>query len=368
MSSVYPIGLDADRSIATAPPAVHRGRGRGVLLGLCVGDALGTTLEFTKPSAVPLPTLVEGPHRSITGRGPFNLLPGQVTDDTHMACCLGASLMHQGEFDVDDIAARYLGWRLYAFDIGQQTTASLSQIVMGVPPEMAGHEVWLESNRQAAGNGSLMRTAPIGVFLADSSQTRRTASLRDSAITHFDPRCQLACASFNAAIAEGVTNEPDPYRMTEMAGRELRGAARVLLGQYREESQAIRAAEKQLLSDLDAAADSDPRLYGPELHLLNHAGYVRVAYRLAFWHLLHTRSFEDALVDVVNRGGDADTNGAITGALLGAVYGAEGIPQAWRSSVLEALPEMAEGAGPLASAYHPRLLLRMVPGDDNVAD
>lgn len=359
MSSVYPIGLRADTPVITAPAAVDPDRGRGVLLGLSVGDAMGTTLEFTTPSATPLPALVRGPHRTIVGRGPFSLIPGQVTDDTQMACCLAASLMTHGRLDIEDVGARYLGWRLYAFHIGNQTSAALSQLALGVPADVAGQEVWLEGRRRQAGNGALMRTAPIGVFFADRPDERRRASLDDAAITHFDPRCQIACASFNTAIAEALTSAPDPYRMTELAGAEIRASARYLLERHREESQAIRAAEKELLSDLDAAADRDPHLYGPEIHLLHHAGFVRVAYRLAFWHLLHTRSFEDAIIDTVNRGGDADTNGAITGALLGAMYGESGIPAEWRHSVLHALLDQGS-AGPLASAYHPYLLLRMV--------
>lgn len=358
--SAYPIGLDADTPVVTAPAVVDTDRARGVLFGLCVGDALGTTLEFTKPSATPLPALVRGPHRTMIGRGPFSVSPGQVTDDTQMACCLAASLMARGHLDLEDVTSRYLGWRLYAFDIGNQTSTALSQLALGVPADVAGQEMWVEGQRRMAGNGSLMRTAPIGVFFADRPEERRRASLEDSAITHFDPRCQLACASFDAAIAEAVTNTPDPYRMTELAGAEIRIAARYLIERHREESQAIRAAEKALLTDLDSAADSDPHLYGPEIHLLHHAGFVRVAYRLAFWHLLHTRSFEDAVIDVVNRGGDADTNGAITGALLGAVYGESGIPPEWRERVLDALSG-EQGAGPLGSAYHPQLLLRMVP-------
>lgn len=362
MSSAYPIGLPADAPVTTAPAVVDPDRARGVLLGLSVGDALGTTLEFTSPSVTPLPALVRGPHRTIIGRGPFSVSPGQVTDDTQMACCLAASLMLHGQLDIEDVAARYLGWRLYAFDIGNQTSAALSQLALGVPADVAGQEIWLEGHRRQAGNGSLMRTAPIGVFFADRADERRRASLEDAAITHFDPRCQLACASFNAAIAEGITGAADPYRMTELAGAEIRSSARYLLERHREESQAIRAAEKDLLQDLDSAAASNPRLYGPEIHLLNHAGFVRVAYRLAFWHLLHTRSFEDALIDTVNRGGDADTNGAITGALLGAVYGESGIPAEWRQLVLGALRD-DRAAGPLSGAYHPLLLLRMVRAD-----
>ncbi|WP_428265720.1 ADP-ribosylglycohydrolase family protein [Haliangium sp.] len=341
-------------------------RGRGVLLGLSTGDALGTTLEFTKPSATPLPELVRGPHRDLIGRGPFTLCPGQVTDDTQMACCLAASLMHHGRFDIEDVAARYLGWRLHSFDIGSQTTAALSQIVLGLPAEVAGQEIWLESQRRVAGNGSLMRTAPIAVFFADAPDQRRIASLEDSSITHFDPRCQLACASFNTAIADALVRTPagpeaDRYTMTAAAGAELRESTRYLLDRYPEEATSIRNAERDLLKDLDSAAEPDPHLYGPEIHLLNHAGFVRVAYRLAFWHLLHTDSFEDAVIDAVNRGGDADTNGAITGALLGAACGEAQIPEVWRTCVLEALLGQHE-AGPLADAYHPRLLLRMVPG------
>lgn len=360
MVTGYPIGLAVEQPVITAPEIVDPDRGRGVLLGLSVGDALGTTLEFTTPSVAPLPALLSGPHREMVGRGPFGLQPGQVTDDTHMACCLAASLVSHGRLDIDDVAARYLGWRLYAFDIGNQITAALSQIVMGLPPDMAGQEVWLDGRRRQAGNGALMRTSPIGLFFADRHEERLLASLRDCAITHFDPRCQLACASFNAAIAEGVTSAPDPYRMTEVAGLEIRRAARYLLEHHREESKAIRAAEKDLLRDLDAAADADPHIYGPEIHLLNHAGFVRVGYRLAFWHLLHTRSFEDALIDVVNRGGDADTNGAIAGALLGAAHGESMIPAAWREDVLTALLGSHE-VGPLADAYHPRTLLRLLP-------
>lgn len=355
----YPIGLDPTQALVTAPDVVDFDRARGALMGLCVGDALGSTLEFTMPSVTPLPRLVRGPHQDMVGLGPFTLEPGQVTDDTQMACCLAASLMSKGELDLDDVAARYLGWRLHAFDIGQQTTAALSQIVMGMAPEIAGQETWLEGRRQQAGNGSLMRTVPIGVFFADQPERRRLASLRDSAITHFDPRCQLACAVYNAAIAEGIVGEPDPRQMLDAARAELEQAVACLAGLYPAEQVSISAAQEDLRADLDAASDPDPRLYGPELHLLNHTGFVRVSFRLAFWHLMHTGSFELALIDVVNRGGDADTNGAITGALLGAVYGESGIPERWRGTMLDALLD-SDTAGPLADAYHPRLLLQMV--------
>lgn len=360
MQPGYPIGIDPSQSLYTAPDVVDSDRGRGALLGLAVGDALGTTLEFSMPSVRPLPKLITGPHRYMIGRGPFNLEPGQVTDDTQMACCLAASLMTRGAIDIDDVAARYLGWRLHSFDIGNLTSTALGQIAIGASPESAGMEVWLEDRRHPAGNGSLMRTAPIGVFFADQPEQRRLASLQDSAITHFDPRCQIACAAFNAAIAEGVAGEADPRAMVDAARAEVGAAAAYLMARYPDEQPCIRAAEGHLISDLDAASAPDPRLYGPDIHLLNHSGFVRVAFRLAFWHLLHVGTFEIAVVDVVNRGGDADSNGAITGALLGALHGESSIPADWRGAVLGALTNK-ESTGPLADAYHPRLLLHLVP-------
>jgi hypothetical protein len=86
-------------------------------------------------------------------------------------------------------------------------------------------------------------------------------------------------------------------------------------------------------------------------------GFVRVAFRVAFWHLAHTDDFEAALVDVVNRGADADTNGAITGALLGARLGVDAIPARWRAAVDGAL---AGQSGPWATTYHPRELFALL--------
>ena len=183
-------------------------RARGALLGLACGDALGTTLELESPALPPpFPALLTGPHRTITGGGPFHLLPGQVTDDTQMAVCLATSLRVKGGYNVADAARRYEAWAGVAFDKGGQTSAALELVAAGVPAEDAGRKVWAQGGRQAAGNGSLMRTAPIGVLLAGSATQRRKAALLDSAVTHFDPRCLLACTSFDAAIAHAVGTE-----------------------------------------------------------------------------------------------------------------------------------------------------------------
>jgi ADP-ribosylglycohydrolase len=334
-------------------------RARGALLGLAVGDALGTTLEFSRPPAPAFPALAQGPHRDISGGGPFRLAPGEVTDDTQMAACLASSLRARGVFDAADVAARYLTWKEVAFDVGGQTADALARIAAGASPHDAGHAVWAGApvRRRPAGNGSLMRTAPIGVVFRASARERRRASLADSALTHFDPRCQLACAALNGAVAAAVLGwAGDARGLAASARHELIGAERLLLADERMPPLALRAARADLERDLERAAAPDPELYGPELHLHDMQGFVRVAFRLAFWEAHHAPSFEEGLVDVVNRGGDADTNGAIAGALLGAFHGEDGIPARWREAVLAA----AGRAGPLGETCHPKNLLALV--------
>jgi ADP-ribosylglycohydrolase len=183
------------------------------------------------------------------------------------------------------------------------------------------------------------------------------ASLRDSAITHFDPRCQLACVALNAAIAAAVRQRPaEPLTLFEQAIAELIRAGPLLARTRTVSSTERREAADALLEDLNLALEPDPRLYGGPVDLLETQGFVRVALRLAFWELYQAESFEAALVDVVNRGGDADTNAAVTGALLGAFWGEQAIPRRWRDPVLAALGGQQ---GPFADTYHPRRLLAL---------
>lgn len=338
-------------------PASHD-RARGALLGLAVGDALGTTLEFTTPQAIPFPTLNVGPHTDITGGGPFDVHPGQVTDDTQLACCLATSLVASGGFDAVDLGQRYVVWREVAFDVGNQTRASLRNVAEGCNPLDAGRYVWLESGKGAAGNGSLMRTAPIGVFFARDAASRRAASIGDSAITHYDPRCALACASFNAAIATALSGIAAPESLVLAAEAELVPAAAMLRAAHAEDVADIDRAVVAIKEDLDAARRADPQVHHTNLHVHKTQGFVRVALRLAFWELLHAPTFEAGVLDVVNRGGDADTNGAITGALLGSFHGAAEIPGQWRDVVLNAL--QSGPPSPFRDEYHPKRLLALV--------
>jgi len=333
-------------------------RAKGAVLGLAVGDALGTTYEFEAIEQRAYPELATGPATDVVGGGPFDVAPGAITDDTQMAVCLGRSLAERGRLDVADVARRYVAWTDEAFDIGNQTRDALLRIATGTPPEEAGLATWRQSGRRAAGNGSLMRTAPIAVALHADENEVIDAALSDSMITHADPRCALACAAFNSAIAAAIRSPIGGVAMLEVARRSMGAVRYAHLWATIEpvELGSIAAAVEDLTRDLDAAAADDPRLYTPELHIHRTAGFVRVAFRLAFWHCVHTPSWRDALVDVASRGGDADTNAAITGALLGARDGASAIPAAWVERVLGATQQ---GSAAWADAHHPRHFLAL---------
>nr|MBA3460004.1 ADP-ribosylglycohydrolase family protein [Deltaproteobacteria bacterium] len=327
------------------------------------------TYEFKRIEQAAYPALATQPATDVVGAGPFGLAPGQITDDTQMAVCLARSLVDRDLLDVEDVGRRYVAWMDEAFDIGNQTRGSLSRLAEG--DRSAGLEVWRRSEYRAAGNGSLMRTAPIGVaYVGRPLPELLDAAMADSAITHADPRCMLACAAFDAAIAAGVSHGTGarPFAAVELAASMLAAAraaltaaadrlSRAWANAPANERELVDEARRALESDLDAAASGDPGVYTEQLHVHSTAGFVRVALRLAFWHLVHTPSWRDAVVDVASRGGDADTNGAIVGALLGARDGASAIPEAW---MLRMLGATQPGSPGWADAHHPRHFLALL--------
>lgn len=376
------------RPVPQGPDPLPGLRGRGALLGLAIGDALGAPLRGRNLIAPLFPKLAEGLRRMPTAgiikpRLPrpldalldeypegipedaeleppvVELRKGQVTDETQMACCLAWSLREVKAYNAPDVLRRYRAWKAHAFDMSETVRDVLEEMESGLPVLTAGRRVWMRSYRRSCTNGSLARTAPIGVFFARDEAARVQASFEDSALTHFDPRCQLACAAFNATLAKAITGgselKPEDLITAAHTGLSVGAAALArLAADYVEE---VSAAKALLLADLAAAQQPNPMLYGPDLHLHRQHGHVRIAFRLAFWELLHAPSFEAGLVDVVNRGADADAHGAITGALLGAFYGEEAIPEEWKRVVLESLSNVR---GPLWTLYHPRHLLPLV--------
>lgn len=276
-------------------------RFRGVLIGLAAGDALGAPLEFGPPR--PAHDLL----REMIGGGTFDWKPGEWTDDTQMALCITKSLRSCNHVDPDDIADRFVAWlESRPPDVGNHTRAVLSIIRKGVPWEEATRQLQAQ-NPGSAGNGSLMRTAPLALFAAAQATEQVVEwSCTVSRITHAHVDCQWACAALNVAIVH------------------------LLRGESRED--AVDASIAACANGSDAVRERLERAREPQ-NRISPSGHVLATLEVAFWSLLHTNAFEEAVVEVVNRGDDADTVGAVTGALAGAYYGLEAIPLRWRQAL-----------------------------------
>ncbi|MFN9476551.1 ADP-ribosylglycohydrolase family protein [Acidovorax sp.] len=306
---------------ALSPHAVEilESRYRGCLVGLACGDAVGTTVEFSpRGSFAPLTDMVGG--------GPFRLARGQWTDDTSMAICLAQSLLHRGGFDAEDQMRRYANWWRWGypsptgtcFDIGVTVRGALSRFLADGEP-MAG-----STDPQTAGNGSLMRLAPVVLrYFPDMAAMLRQARL-SSQTTHGAAEAVECCSVLAEVIAHAMQGDP------------ARGQAARL------EVLAVRQAGLACPAVQAIAAGS---YHGKPREQVRGSGYCVASLEAALWCFATTDSFADAVLAASNLGDDADTTAAITGQVAGAFYGIEGIPAHWRAMLFmgEEIGDMAAG-------------------------
>ncbi len=303
-------------------------RYRGALLGLAAGDALGTTLEFSHPGSFePLTDLVGG--------GPFQLAPGQWTDDTSMALCLAESLVECRGFDPADQMRRYLRWYREGylsstgtcFDIGLTTRAALRRF------EQSGEPFAGETSPHAAGNGSLMRLAPVPLAFAPEPERAVHLAGEMSRTTHGAPEPVDACRYFAGLLVGALAGED---RETLLSPRYS-----PVPGLW---------ARASLAPRIDAVAAGSFRAKDPPA--IRGTGYVVAALEAALWAFARSRTFEEGALLAVNLGDDADTTGAIYGQLAGAHYGVEAVPAHWRErlALRERIETLTDGLLALAEA------------------
>lgn len=273
---------------APAPDAAgFESRAVAAYLGLALGDALGATVEFMTPREI---AAAYGVHERIRGGGWLRLKRGQVTDDTTMALALGEAILARGAVEAQAAAEAFDRWmRARPVDIGNTVrrgilhwrTTGLAQV-----PESA----------QDAGNGACMRCLPVALAtLGAAPDAVRAASRAQARVTHHNPLSDAATECVVGMVQSALRG----------AGPgELRAAARELVARHPE-------------FDFDGRSVDNP------------SGYVVETLRAVFQALFGTGCFEDCLVDVVNRGGDADTSGAIAGMIAGALYGRAALPARW---------------------------------------
>jgi len=293
-----------------------RERYDGVLLGLAAGDALGGSVEFMPRSAV----LRAHPNgvREITGGGPHDLRRGEVTDDTAMALAIARACTAEG-IDLDQVAANFLEWyRSDPKDIGITTSRALAKMDAGVSWHEIGDRMMAETPQKLAGNGSVMRCAPIALRFRSDRERLRRASIDTSRMTHPDPMATWGSVALNQAIAWLLN------------GGSLDGAIAAAIEGVENED-----VVKVITGSVDRPYDA-----------VTSSGFVLDTLGASFWALAHRDSAEEAIVTAVSMGDDTDTTGAVTGALAGAYYGAAALPERWLS-VLEPRDELVDLAGRL---------------------
>lgn len=284
-------------------------RYRGCLLGLAVGDALGTTIEFQAPNTFE-------PIGNIVGGGPFHLKPGEWTDDTSMALCLAESLIECQGFNPTDQLERYLRWYReghlsstgYCFDIGSTVRSALLRF------EKTGEASCASTDPKSAGNGSIMRLAPVPLFYANDPAIAIEKSGESSKTTHGAKIAVDACRYFGALIVgavNGVNKEE-------------------LLSEYYSPTHSY-WMQHPLTPEIDEIArGSFKHLQPPEI---KGSGYVAKSLEASLWAFYHSNSFREGCIMAVNLGDDADTTGAVYGQLAGAYCGENGIPQNWLDKI-----------------------------------
>ncbi len=308
--------------------ATEADRFRGCLLGLAAGDALGTTLEFKRPGTFE-------PISDMVGGGPFGLQPGQWTDDTSMALCLATSLVGCGGFDPMDQMQRYVRWvgQGYlsstgtCFDAGTTTLNALAKFIRYKNPYSGS------TDPHTAGNGSLMRLAPLPMCFAGDAAEAIARAADSSRTTHAAHEAVDACRYY-AGLLVGALRGVDKDTLLSPRYCPVEGLWE----------------RDPLVEGIARVADGTfKRLDPPDI---KGTGYVVEALEAALWAFHRSDDFREGALLAVNLGDDADTTGAIYGQIAGAHYGAEAIPAPWRAQ-LTMLTEITS----LADQLHGRATL-----------
>jgi ADP-ribosyl-[dinitrogen reductase] hydrolase len=291
-------------------------KARGCLAGLAVGDAVGTTAEF-RP---------KGSFRTITdmiGGGPFDLQPGEWTDDTSMALCLAESLIERDGFDARDQMERYCRWWRQGhwsatgkcFDIGNTVSAALLKF------ERTGEPFSGSTSPGTAGNGSIMRLAPVPIF-------RRARDM--------EPEVTIERARESSRTTHGAAECLDACEVLAGLIHGLLGGASKDEALQRLKSRPVQSPNVQRIIDGSYVGKDPADVWA--------SGYVLQTLEAALWAFHRTTDFRSAILDAVNLGEDADTTGAVCGQIAGAFYGVEGIPTEWleKLALREEIEAMAD--------------------------
>lgn len=268
----------------------------GSFVGLAVGDAVGASVEFKPRGTFPLVT-------DMNGGGPFKLPVGYWTDDTSMAVCLAESLLEHPSLDKADLLDRFCNWYLHGknsptgvcFDIGATTVRALENYINT-------GSITNNSESYLAGNGSIMRLAPVAVAYHTDPEVAAALAAVQSETTHASPLA-TGCSELLSDILTTLYKSNDKMDIFNIKVQEY--------------------------WPVEVAKILDKNLKNKEEKEIRSTGYTVHTLEAAVWCFLNTDNFEQAVLKATNLGDDTDTVAAVTGQIAGAFYGETGIPEHW---------------------------------------
>lgn len=290
----------------------------GVIYGHAIGDALGLGAESISKHDISLyyPNGLKHYSQILQDFHRLHWAIGAWTDDTDQMLCILDSLLAKKTVDVLDIAFRLHYWATHGgMGIGKTVYSVLSSPGFLWDPHAAAKRVWENSGRNAAPNGGVMRTSILGIWEYQTPEKIKYNAEQVCKITHYDPRCVGSCVAVCLAISSLLRGATDIEKLIqEVMAESVPYDSRI-------QEYFIKATQEPL-----DALDLDEGLKRGEISQI---GYTLKALGAGFWALKNAESFSDGVLKIIHEGGDADTNAAVAGALLGARFGFSGIPDVW---------------------------------------
>jgi len=269
----------------------------GGLFGVACGDALGGTLEFMSKDEI---QREYGYLKDIIGGGCWNLKPGEVTDDTMMTIAVAEGILDNPENPVEHIGKRFMEWYdSKPKDVGNIIRIALDEYKRSNDWTKTAYYAHRITGGKSAGNGSLMRCLPVALYYDDGEKMLEIAAVQ-SLLTHYDPKATDACRLYNLLVYQYLNGRPKMPCINEY------------MEKYPEYQMVFRLSKEELKP----------------------TGYVVDSLICALWCFINTSSFEDAVCEAANLGGDADTIAAIAGGMAGVYYGYDAIPHKWKDRIL----------------------------------
>lgn len=279
---------------------------KGLIFGQAIGDALGLATEFMTKKEVSsyYPNGIKGYQDIISDRHRNLWQKGAWTDDTDQMLCVLNSILENKEINLNDIASKFVEWKnTNGVGIGRQTLNILSIKDYAENPFKASELIWNMSRQTSAPNGGIMRTSIVGCWNYKDWEQVKINTENICKLTHFDPRCTGSCVIISFIVCQFLHEKS--YLKSDLIN---------IANQY----------DSRIEEYIELAYQQDVSLL--ELDEEGKIGYTLKTMASALWVYNHASDFFSGLLSIIEQGGDADTNGAVAGALLGLKYGYSNIP------------------------------------------